>query len=114
MCRLLPLRCRREADTVCSWGSYLRVAARSCQAVPFPQALNRVTSSGRVPLAKTLKISSASLARRVNQDLRDVCEKNVLTNGRSAVLPHWGHAAVALSCSLRERVMLTSRRQLSQ
>jgi hypothetical protein len=52
--------------------------------------------------------------KRFNQDLRDVFEKNALTNGRSAVLPHWGHAAFALSCSLMERVMLTSRRQLSQ
>jgi hypothetical protein len=67
-----------------------------------------------VPQAKTLKTSSASSAGRVNQDLRDVREKNALTNGRSAVLPHWGHAAFALSCSLMERVMLTSRRQLSQ
>jgi hypothetical protein len=46
--------------------------------------------------------------------LRDVCEKNVLTKGRNAVLPHCGHATSALSCALIERVMLTSRRQLSQ
>jgi hypothetical protein len=67
-----------------------------------------------VLLAKAVKTPSASSAGRVNQDLRDVCEKNVLTNGRSVVLPHCGHAAVALSCALMERVMLTSRRQLSQ
>src|SRR4030095_8388324 len=36
-----PLRCCREADTVCSWDSYLRVAAQSCQAVSFPLELNR-------------------------------------------------------------------------
>ncbi len=69
--------------------------------------------SARVPRAKALKTSRASSAGRANQDLRDVCEKNVLTNGRSAVLSHCGHAAFALSCSLMERVMLTSRRQLS-
>jgi len=68
-------------------------------------------SSARVPLAKTSRASSAG---DVNQDLRDVCEKNVLTNGRRAVLLHCGHAAFALSCSLIERVMLTSRLQLSQ
>ena len=71
-------------------------------------------AAAKVPLAKTLKTSSASSAGRVNQDFRDVCEKNVLTSGRSAVLPHCGHAAVAFSCSLIERVMLTSRRQFSQ
>ena len=49
-----------------------------------------------------------------DQDLRDVWEKNVLINGRRTVLPHCGHAALALSCALMERVMLTSRRQLSQ
>ena len=67
-----------------------------------------------MPLAKTLKTSCASSAGLVNQDLRDVCEKNVLTNGRSAVLPHCGHAAFALSCSLIERVTRTSRLHLSQ
>jgi hypothetical protein len=76
----------------------------------FPQA----PPTTRVPLAKALKTSSAPSAGRVNQDLRDVCEKNVLTKGRSAVLPHCGHAVFALACSLMERVMLTSRRQLSQ
>ena len=51
---------------------------------------------------------------RAGQDLRDVREKKLLTNGRSAVLPHCGQATLALSCSLMERVTLTSRRQLSQ
>jgi hypothetical protein len=51
---------------------------------------------------------------RVDQDLRDVCEKNVLTNGRSALLPHRGHATLALLCSLIERVTRTSRLHLSQ
>ena len=51
---------------------------------------------------------------RVNQDLRDVCEKNVLTNGRSALLLHQGHATLALLCSLIERVTRTSRLHLSQ
>jgi hypothetical protein len=54
------------------------------------------------------------LRRELNQDLRDVFEKNVLTKGRSAVLPHCGHAAFVLSCSVMERVMFTSRRQFSQ
>jgi hypothetical protein len=51
---------------------------------------------------------------RDNQDLRDVCEKNVLTSGRSALLPHCGHATLALSCALIERVIRTSPRHLSQ
>jgi hypothetical protein len=48
------------------------------------------------------------------QDLHDVYEKNVLINGRNAVLPHCGHATVALSCSLIERVTVTSPRHSSQ
>jgi hypothetical protein len=49
-----------------------------------------------------------------SQDLRDVCEKNVLTSGRSALLPHCGHATLALSCSLIDSVIRTSPRHLSQ
>jgi hypothetical protein len=67
-----------------------------------------------LPALGTKRRESTSSAGQVNQDLRDVLEKNVLTKGRSAVLPHCGHAAFVLPCSLMERVMLTSRRQLSQ
>jgi len=51
---------------------------------------------------------------RANQDLRDVCVKNVLTSGRSALPPHCGHMTLALSCSLIVRVIRTSPRHLSQ
>jgi hypothetical protein len=34
--------------------------------------------------------------------LRDVCKKNVFIDWRSAGLPHGGHAAFTLSCSLIE------------
>src|SRR5262250_1851836 len=65
---------------------------------------------GRLRRRATTKPSVA----RASQDLRDVWEKNALTNGQSAVLPHCGHATLALSCSLIVRVTCTSRRHLSQ
>jgi hypothetical protein len=68
----------------------------------------------RCPQINTRRRRSTFSAESVNQDLRDVFEKNVLTNGRSAVLPHCGHAAFIVSCSVMERVMFTSRRQFSQ
>src|SRR5262250_1622877 len=65
---------------------------------------------GRLRRRATTKPSVA----RASQDLRDVWEKNALTNGQSAVLPHCGHATLARSCSLIVRVTCTSRRHLSQ
>src|SRR6266849_2509379 len=41
LCRLLPSSMLPGSDTVYRWGSYLRVAPRSGQAVPFPLALGR-------------------------------------------------------------------------
>jgi hypothetical protein len=37
--------------------------------------------------------------------LREVWVKKLLTNGRSAVLPHFGQAAVPLPCSLIDWVI---------
>src|SRR5712691_10041547 len=65
---------------------YLARSTASALAMRLPLTSSRTqTSSARVPLAKTLKTSSTSSAGRVNQDLRDVSEKNVLTSGRSAL-----------------------------
>src|SRR5713226_4965685 len=66
------------------------------------------------PSPVVVRTASEPSGARVNQDLRDVCEKNVLTNGRSALLLHRGHATLALLCSLIERVTRTSRLHLLQ
>ena len=36
------------SGTVCTWGSYLRVAPQSCQALPFPLALDRCSTSAKM------------------------------------------------------------------
>src|SRR6266446_2868845 len=97
----------------------------SCRSLPAIGTDERRRSGGPTvaPSAREVKhghfhgpsrTASESSVARVNQDLRDVCEKNVLTNGRSALLPHRGHATLALLCSLIERVTRTSRLHLSQ
>jgi len=53
-------------------------------------------------------------ARQARQDFLEVWVKKLLTSGRSAVLPHFGHATAPLPCSLIDWVISTSRRHLSQ
>jgi hypothetical protein len=36
------------SGTVCTWGSYFGVASQSCQALPFPLAQDRCSTSGKM------------------------------------------------------------------
>src|SRR5712691_4761253 len=114
---------RRPLRNASSWGSVVGVlnrrtpmrwtccpsAARGAARIPAARPLTKE----RLSITQSLRLRGTPASQN-RQDFFEVWDMNVLSRGRRALLPHFGHCTVPLSCSRMDRLIVTARLHLSQ